>query len=131
MAIRALWFSRHQPTTAQLAEIGEQPVLLGEAASVNINDDEALAGVIASLEGAIRNIESRRVRLYGVFPAPVLEWIARKADTFSYTCGREDAYPDGKIVEVYTAWNVQRSKEGEKPTFEHARFCFAGRIAVA
>ena len=32
----------------------------------------------------------------------------------------------GTELSCYAAWNVQRSTEGGKPTFEHRRWCFVG-----
>jgi hypothetical protein len=60
---------------------------------------------------------------YGVFAAPVQESLHRTAN---------DAVQIGawgRVLTCYAAWNVQRSADGGKPTFEHLRFCCVGALS--
>ena len=122
-----LWFSRHQPTSAQLAECeqrGWNVVALDQGMELgarNILDDgdvyaigEALLGLAADHNAAV---------IIGVWTAPMQEALARTA---------QDAVQKGEWsgVECYAAWNVTRPAEVGKPAFEHRRFCAVGRLAA-
>jgi predicted dehydrogenase len=37
----------------------------------------------------------------------------------------------GRVLTCYAAWNIQRSTDGGKPTFEHRRFCCVGALSDA
>ena len=131
---KALWFSRHTPTPTQVAEavgMGFELVVLEEAtkyASQSIQTDDDLLGVVAYLQYAelpdcppdcppSENIFSA---VFGVFAAPVQSHLVN--ETARYVTGGAPAIP------CYSAWNVQRTVEGGKPTFEHKKFVFVGRI---
>ena len=126
---KALWFSRHAPTSAQVAEIAamgyeiaalDDGLLLG---SVTLNDDCDLNAVLSTLLGLAS--KHRADACFGVFAAPVQECLHRTAD---------DAVQVGdwgRVLTCYAAWNVQRSQDGGKPTFEHRRFCCVGALSDA
>lgn len=120
MKMNAIWFSRHRPTAAQLAEIGEMGfslVALDEGlrlGAVNLADDAMLESTLAQLGALARANKADAV--FGVFPAPIQERLVDGAVT-------------GVGAPCYASWNVQRSVEGGKPAFEHKRFCAAGLLA--
>lgn len=117
-------FTRHRLTDVQRAEIearfvrgGEEIVDMGDLASINITSMEQ-AGEIADLLVA----EARRapwhtpVRLFGVLPAPLRAALCRREEP---VCSEVDV--SSKLV-VYESFNVSRSQEGGRPTFEHRRW---------
>jgi hypothetical protein len=125
----ALWFSRHAPTSAQVAEIaamGCEIAALDDGlrlGAMTIADDGDLNAVLTALLGLAAKHQAAAV--FGVFSAPVQECLHRTA---------EDAVQRGewgKALPCYAAWNVQRSAEGGKPTFEHRRFCCVGALSDA
>ena len=114
--------SRHAATEKQLAEIAAKEFTLvcakegrelGEF-SINSEDDQVWFS-----ETVIDLIEKNEIRgIFGVFSTPVLELMAHRAE-------------DGALDEAahcWAAWNVNRAKEGEKPTFDHLRFCWVGYL---
>jgi len=119
MKMHAVWFSRHRPTASQLAEINDMGfslVALDEGlrlGAVNLADDATLENTLAQLETLVRDNKADAV--FGVFPAPIQERLV-----------------SGTAIGVGTpccaSWNVQRSVEGGKPTFEHKRFCAVGLL---
>ena len=123
----AIWFSRHQPTQAQLDECakkGWNVVALDEGMELgarNILDDGDVYAVGAALLTLAQ--EHSAVAIIGVWTAPMQEALARTA---------QDAVQIGEWsgVECYAAWNVTRPVEGGKPVFEHRRFCAVGRLAA-
>lgn len=124
----AIWFSRHQPTPAQLAECeqrGWNLVAIDEGVDLgarNIMDDGDVFGVGNVLLGLAK--EHNAAAIIGVWTAPMQELLARTA---------QDAVQRGEWqgVECYAAWNVTRPAEGGKPVFEHRRFCAVGRLDTA
>ena len=111
---KVIWFSRHAPTVAQLAEIasnGEEIAALSEGQALGarvINDDAELCAVVAALVD-LANLHAAR-SIYGVFATPVLE----------------SAMGEDSGICLLAAWNVQRCAEGGKLTFEHKKFCAVG-----
>jgi hypothetical protein len=107
---KAKWFSRHSPTRRQLDEI--------ECMGFNLVTQEISRGM---LFGAINITSAEEVNLivyeltnfghqavFGVFPPPILEGF--------FKSGVSDG---SDRVKIFSSWNVLRSQEGEKPTFEH------------
>jgi hypothetical protein len=126
---KAVWFSRHAPSAAQLAEIAamgyeiaaqEDGLRLG---AMNLADDGDLNAVLTALMGlaATHGAEA----CFGVFAAPVQECLHRTAND------AVQAGEWGRVLTCYAAWNVQRSQDGGKPTFEHRRFCCVGALTDA
>jgi len=126
---KALWFSRHAPSAAQLAEVAamgcaiaaqEDGLRLG---AMNLADDGDVNAVLTALLGLA--VEHGAEACFGVFAAPVQECLHRTAN---------DAVQEGewpKALTCYAAWNVQRSTDGGTPTFEHRRFCCVGALTDA
>jgi len=124
----AVWFSRHQPTSAQLAECeqrGWNVVALDQGMELgarNILDDGDVYAIGQALLGLAK--EHSAVAIIGVWTAPMQELLARTA---------QDAVQigDWRGASCYAAWNVMRPVEGGKPVFEHRRFCAVGRLSAA
>jgi hypothetical protein len=126
---KALWFSRHAPTDAQVAEVAamgyevvaqEDGIRLG---AMNIADDGDLYAVMTAL--LCMASQHGAEACFGVFAAPAQECLHRTAN---------DAVQAGKwgsVLTCYAAWNVQRSQDGGKPTFAHRRFCCVGALSDA
>lgn len=121
----AIWFSRHQPTTEQLAEIAgmgwqihdlESGLKLG---AMNLQDDGDVNAVGSALLAMVSECDA--VAIIGVWTAPMQEALSRTA---------QDSVQLGgwRGVPCYAAWNISRPVEGGKPVFEHRRFCCVGRL---
>ena len=111
---KVLWFSRHAPTAAQLAEIasnGEEIAAISDGQALGnrvINDDADRCSVVTALR-ELATLHAAR-SIYGVFATPVLE----------------SAIADETGICLLSAWNIQRCVEGGKLTFEHKKFCVVG-----
>jgi hypothetical protein len=116
---KVIWFSRNEMTPKQRDEIvskhGDDVEILNcsRTASVDLIDEGDVNAVWNRLQVVIGNNFHEMSAVYGVFPAPIQERITEHFEKIRGT-------------PCYSAWNVQRSVEGEKPTFEHKRFCFVG-----
>jgi hypothetical protein len=105
---KAVWFSRHTPSPAQIEDarnMGYEITRISEGmemGALNINDEETAQAVVTQLLALCDEACARAV--FGVFPTPILHQ-ARKTG-----------------VEYFASWNVSRSVEGGKPTFEHYRW---------
>lgn len=124
----AIWFSRHEPTSEQQAQIllmGFQlnGVTRGMAlGALNLSDP---AKVEAVMDAVIElGLDYGAVAVFGVFAAPVAEVLFLAATPHCSWCK-----PRG--MACYSAWNVQRSAEGGKPSFEHLRWCAVGRLEAS
>ena len=126
---KAIWFSRHAPTEAQVAEIAamgfeiaaqEDGLRLG---ATNLADDDDINAVVSELLGLAA--EHGAEVCFGVFAAPVQECLHRTANDAVQAGGW------GRVLTCYAAWNVQRSQDGGKPTFEHRRFVQVGALSSA
>ena len=121
-----IWFSRHQPTPEQLAEIaseGNALVDLGEGIALgsrSIDSEEDRNEVIMRIRELARKHSASAI--YGVFPAPVLGVMCSNYVGVSY-----DDTP-GRGLHCFSAWNVTRSIDGEKPSFSHKKFLFIGML---
>ncbi len=126
---KAIWFSRHAPSAAQLAEVAAMGFEIAaqddglRLGAMNLADDGDLNAVLSALLGlaAERGAEA----VFGVFAAPVQECLHRTAND------AVQAWEWGRVLTCYAAWNVQRSQDGGKPTFEHRRFCCVGALSDA
>lgn len=129
MKKRALWFSRHAPTAAQVAGIaamGYEIAALDDGirlGAMNLADDGDLKAVLSALLGLAAQHEAEVC--FGVFAAPVQECLHRTAND------AVQAGDWGSALTCYAAWNVMRSADGGKPTFEHRRFCCVGALSGA
>jgi hypothetical protein len=115
----AMWISRHEMSEKQLDEIkslGYELILnqIGKKlGSMNINSNEDLCIYAEELGETFEKGDVKAI--FGVFPTPVLEWFWQI---------RAGINP----VMVYSAWNVNRAEEGQKPSFEHKCFCLISQI---
>jgi hypothetical protein len=117
---KVLWISRHRPTVKQLDEMtanGEELVTDIQFGSMNINTDEDVQKYFNTFNNLLEEIDP--VAIYGVFPTPVLH-------DFALNMAQHMDYDAEVFIPVYAAWNIQRSVEGEKPTFEHKKFMQVG-----
>lgn len=115
--MHAIWFSRHEPTPVQLAEIESLGFtlvaipagqILGSRSLENDKDVEDLITDIHLLAW-----ENSADAYFGVWPAPIQARIS--AEPHGYPC--------------YAAWNVTRTPDGGgKPTFRHHRWCLVGTL---
>lgn len=126
---KALWFSRHAPSAAQVQEIAAMGYEIAaqddglRLGAMNLADDGDLNAVLSAVLGLAA--EHGAEACFGVFAAPVQECLHRTAN---------DAVQAGewpKALTCYAAWNVQRSTDGGKPTFAHLRFCCVGALTDA
>lgn len=123
---QAVWFSRHDPTEDQLAEIHEKGFILshvesGKAlGSVNLDDDVKVTNVIESL---MTLLAAPSGAIFGVFPAPVM----CQMTYYTETCIQRGDWMSG-TVECYASWNVSRPAEGGKPSFTHQQWCHVGNL---
>ena len=112
---KAVWFSRHAMTEAQSAEIaaaGYEVVKdskFTEFAGHNMTSDEEVMEVIMYMQ-LIRD-RGGVTRIYGVFPPIIRAALLTWREKFG-----------GAPVELWEAWNIQRSPDGGKPSFEHKKF---------
>lgn len=126
---KALWISRHEATVVQLVELSargetlvalEKGILLGNR---NLATDEDVDAFITTLHALI--LEEGAEAVYGVFAAPVQNRLVQET---SEIYERRGEGLDDETVPCFSAWNVSRTVEGGKATFEHKRFVWAGDI---
>jgi len=126
---KALWFSRHAPSAAQVAEVAAMGYEIAaqddglRLGSMNLADDGDLNTVLSALLGLAEDHGAEAC--FGVFAAPVQECLHRTAND------AVQAGEWGHPLTCYAAWNVQRSTDGGKPTFEHRRCCCVGALTDA
>jgi hypothetical protein len=124
---KAIWFSRHQPTAGQIedaARMGYALEVTPEGTTLGAMDLRDNGDVLACVSGLLGHCAAQgATAIFGVFAAPILAQIARTS---------EDVRQRGEITEgdipCFAAWNVMRSQEGGKPTFEHKQWLGIGRI---
>lgn len=117
---KALWFSRHVPTEAQLDELKrcgyeiaalEEGMQLGGMPMQKIDDVHYVIVALAKLCA-----ETGATMIVGVFAAPIQE--------FFYLTYEEGGLP------CCAAWNTMRQQDGGLPTFEHKVFVRIGALNV-
>lgn len=117
-----IWFSRHQPSIEQVQEISGEIILLKELAEITITDDnliDFLNEFFSKIYTLANDYDRVHINLYGVVP-PVLRSILLAVSDLT----NKQNY---KIL-IFTleSWNIMRSKEGEKPSFQHKKFVCTG-----
>jgi hypothetical protein len=124
----ALWFSRHTPTQEQIDEIHlmgyqlhdvQKGILWGQ---VELTEWPQVHNLIHSILQIAENTRAKAI--FGVFPTPILSYIANQA---SFAIQNGD-YPHHYSIPCYAAWNIQRSQENQKPTFQHKQWLYIGRL---
>ena len=119
----AVWFSRHPLTEGQRKEIEGLGYVITEAkelASLEIRDYRDANFVMRQLA------LMKPTAIFGVFTAVILKALFEETSYF----GVDIVGMKRPIVVVYSAWNVQRTPEGGKPTFEHKEFLRIGHGAL-
>ena len=121
---KAIWFSRHPATMTQIDEIHEMGFEIDgdpkwkELASRPLTTEEGVSAIVAELEAFSVGAGPRETRaIFGVFAAPI-----------QAACNKAELHDSTELTPCYSAWNVMRTPEGGKPTFEHLRFCRTGQI---
>jgi hypothetical protein len=123
---KIVWFSRHEITASQIREA--RKIVRNEDAEINwmkvegetsIEDDVTATAVTAEILDKAERLGGGYV--FGVFPPPILNRIAH---IVGMAIDRGDHRKD--CVAFYTPWNVARTPEGGKPTFEHKCFLWIG-----
>lgn len=116
---KCIWFSRHALTEAQAEEIAAagyeiiEDSFASAMARKNLASDEEVTEVIKYMQ-LLKN--SGVQRFYGVFPAVLRSALLAWTGMFS-----------GNTIELWEAWNIQRTPDGGKPTFEHKKFVLTFR----
>lgn len=123
---KAIWFSRHSPTTEQLADalrLGYEITVseyFTELAGRNLtNDEEVIAVVDELIMHCQSNWPNGSTAVFGVFAAPVQSAIYETSIRFH-------ADGNGLGAQVFASWNINRTPEGGKPTFVHYKWVQVG-----
>ena len=117
---KCIWFSRHALTEAQAEEIAAagyevmEDCKLRDYAAMNLASDEEVMEIIMYMM-LLRDRYAVN-RFYGVFPAALRSALLAWTGKFG-----------GNSVELWESWNIQRSPENGKPTFEHKKFVLTFR----
>lgn len=116
---KAVWFSRHSMTEAQAEEIASagyeifEDAKIAAFAAMNIKSEEDLMEVIKYMQ-LLKN--SGVQRFYGVFPPAIRSALLAWTGRFM-----------GNTLELWESWNINRSPDGGKPSFEHKKFVLTFR----
>ena len=117
---KCIWFSRHDITDDQAAEIAAagyevitDDAFVSKMAKQNMTSDEEFMEIVMYMM-LLRNGGIRR--FYGVFPPALRALLLKLKEKLG-----------GAPIELWEAWNVQRTPEGGKPTFEHKKFVLTFR----
>ena len=117
---KCIWFSRHALTESQSAEIAAagyeviEDAKISEMAKQNLASESEVMDVIVHMQ-VLRDRYAVN-RFYGVFPPALRSALLAWTGMFG-----------GNTVELWEAWNIQRSQDGGKPTFEHKKFVLTFR----
>ena len=122
---KAIWFSRHEISAEQVEELRargyelvamEQGMKLG---AMSLDDDGDVYVVGMALLGLCAEHGAKLIA--GNTPAPLRESLWRTANRAVIQGEWEE-----DAVACMEAWNVRRSVDGGKPTFDHKRFVQVG-----
>ena len=124
---KAVWFSRHTPTDAQIADMAAAGVTLvdapeGIALGSTTLTDENCDAVIRQLVTLAKASGARRI--YGVFSTHIM---AASFDLTMRCVAHGDCYPD--MITLFAAYNAARTPEGGAATFQHAGWKAVGVLA--
>jgi hypothetical protein len=133
--VKAIWFSRHQPSREQIKDaayrgydlvVTETGTSLG---AMNLGDDGDVRACVSGLMAHCA--ETGAVAIFGVFAAPILAQLARTAEDIRQRGEYVDPEGGHGDFPCFAAWKVKRSQEGGKPTFEHRGWVAIGRLNQA
>ena len=96
--------------------------------AVDIRDNGDVKAVVSGVLAQVA--EHKAAAIFGVPSAPILAQIARTATEAVLRQGfrKPDGGENGDVP-FYAAWNVQRSVEGQKPTFAHRSWEYIGHMS--
>ena len=119
MKRKVIWFSRHDLTESQLESIkgaydDVEIINMKELASKTITDWSEALEVLAALQDMAG--KNAVMEVYGVFPPPIQFELSNHCMVSH----------ERNQVPCYTAWNVNRAPEGERPTFEFKEWVRVG-----
>lgn len=120
--MKAIWFSKVPPTSAQLedaARIGYNIVAIEEGITlgrVDLNDHRTLNMVMDRLKGLLFTEDATVI--LGVFPVPVLSYMW------------QTYYDEGALISCHSPWRVKRTLEDGSFTLEHLEWCLVGFMRV-
>ena len=122
----ALWFSRHTPTEPQLEEIKSMGLCLSlltagmELGALSLESEKDVKEIRKEIWDLVEQTGAKAI--FGVFPVPLMPVLL---DTLEYNSTSIDVRC-GLGIPCFSAWNVMRTVEGGRPTFEHRRFVRVG-----
>lgn len=118
-------FMRHALTQAQAAELGHVDLDLSYLAQQDIESRDEAAMMVDTIVGQVYSLGNNNdaILLYGVIPTPLRA---------ALVSGSEPFIVGNKSIRLmtYEAFNIKRTVEGEKPTFEHAGWLLTGVYKV-
>ena len=102
-----------------------------EVGGRGLQDENDVAQAIGAIQALVA--EYGVVAIYGVFPAALQEALAHRMESYAVriadsATGEYDPADAG--VPCFAAWNIMRAADGGRPTFEHRRFCYVGRLPL-
>ena len=103
--------------SAEIAAAGYEVITdtkLSEMAKQNLASNEEVMDVIRQFQ--LLRYKYAVNRFYGVFPPALRSALLAWTGMFG-----------GNTVELWEAWNITRSPDGGKPTFEHKKFVLTFR----
>lgn len=133
---KAIWFSRHQPTAEQIADaekLGYEITGIETGKQLGAMDIRDNGDVTVVVSGVLALVaEHKAEAIFGVPSTPIMSQIARTATDAVSRQGftKLDGQENGDVP-FFAAWNVQRSVEGGKPTFQHREWCYVGHLSQA
>ena len=108
-------FTRHELTPKQKVCIRDIVIDCSDLAKLDINNTGDAIDIIKSIRERVKGYDT--VSIYGVIPVPLREVLHMDYNRFKSDC---------TVVYIYEAWNIQRSIEGQKPSFEFKEWCMTG-----
>ena len=126
-----IWFSRHEPSVTQLADMSQA----GHDGAPVVHLKEEASRPLLEMADARETLDmlaqSGATAIFGVFP-PILQAGITADRAMETLLDNEGGYsPRGmfeRAIPVFGAWNVNRAPEGERPTFEHRMFIRVGSL---
>jgi len=131
----AIWLSRHSPTAAQLADalsLGYEITGIADGqrlGALDLRDEGDVKALVSAALGLCAELGAAAI--FGVVAAPLSAQLARTAADAIQRGALAAPTPATGDVPVFAAWNVQRTVEGGKPTFEHRCWVLAGHLSQA
>lgn len=128
----AVWYSRHEPTPAQLENIKNLGFELvdvpkgRELGAISIQSDEQASEVFEQIKKLVRN--NKAYAVFGVYSTDILALLFYKAFMNVHSGVNEEE--DAVEVPCFAASNSSRSEEGRSPQFIHRSWREIGMMSV-